>query len=64
MGIRNINDGLNYMYNALNYVCGIYTDYDKRFSSNVDICNAYEQFLPVKKDIRRMLFNLSCTLCY
>lgn len=47
--IRNTNDGLQYMYNALNYVCYEHTDYDKRYSPNVDIDNAYEQFLLVKR---------------
>ena len=47
--IRNTNDELNYMYNALNYVSGGHTDYDKRYSLNTDINNAYEQFLLVKK---------------
>ena len=37
------------MYNALNYVCYEHTDYDKRYSLNTDIDNAYEQFLTVKK---------------
>lgn len=47
--IRNTNDGLEYMYNALNYVYGGHTDYDKRYSLNTDIDNAYEQFLLVKR---------------
>lgn len=47
--IRNTNDGLEYMNNALNYTMGTHTDYDKRYSPNVDIYNAYEQFLLVKK---------------
>lgn len=47
--IRNTDDGLQYMYNALNYTMGTHTDYDKRYSPNVDIYNAYEQFLLVKK---------------
>ena len=47
--IRNTNDGLKYMYNALNYVCNGHTDYDKRYSLNTDVDNAYEQFLKVKK---------------
>lgn len=47
--IRKTNDGLNYMYNALNYVLGIHTDYDKRYSPNTDINDAYNQFLIVKK---------------
>ncbi len=42
--IRNTNDGLNYMYNALNYVAYGHTD-----SINTDIDNAYEQFLAVKR---------------
>jgi len=46
--IRNTNDGLKYMYNALNYVTYGHTDYDKRYSLNTDIDNAYEQFLAVK----------------
>ena len=47
--IRNTNDGLDYMHNALNYVYGGHTDIDKRYSPNVDIYNAYEQFYLVKK---------------
>ena len=47
--IRNTNDGLEYMYNALNYVLYGHTDYDKRYSLNTDINNAYEQFLLVKR---------------
>lgn len=47
--IRNTNDGFEYMYNALNYVLYGHTDYDKRYSLNTDIDNAYEQFLLVKK---------------
>ncbi len=47
--IRNTNDGLNYMYNAINYVTYGHTDYDKRYSLNTDIDNAYEQFLTVKR---------------
>ena len=47
--IRNTNDELDYLYNVLNYTMGIHTDYDKRYSPNVDIYNAYEQFLLVKK---------------
>ena len=47
--IRNTNDELQYLYNVLNYTMGIHTDYDKRYSPNVDIYNAYEQFLSVKK---------------
>jgi len=47
--IRNTNDGLDYMYNALNYVTYGHTDYDKRYSLNTDIDNAYEQFLMVKR---------------
>lgn len=47
--IRNTNNGLQYMYNALNYVLYGHTDYDKRYSFNTDIDNAYEQFLLVKK---------------
>ena len=47
--IRNTNDGLTYMRNALNYVIYGHTDYDKRYSINTDIDNAYEQFLAVKK---------------
>ena len=43
--IRNTDDGLQYMYNALNYVTYGHTDYDKRYSLNTDIDNAYEQFL-------------------
>ena len=40
--IRNTNDELQYLYNVLNYTMGIHTDYDKRYSPNVDIYNAYE----------------------
>lgn len=47
--IRNTNDGLVYMHNALNYVTYGHTDYDKRYSLNTDIDNAYEQFLAVKR---------------
>ena len=47
--IRNTSDELQYLYNVLNYTMGIHTDYDKRYSPNVDIYNAYEQFLSVKK---------------
>ena len=47
--IRNTNDELDYLYNVLNYTMGIHTDYDKRYSPNVDIYHAYEQFLSVKK---------------
>lgn len=46
--IRNTNDGLAYMYNALNYVCYGHTNY-MRYSLNTDIDNAYEQFLAVKR---------------
>ena len=34
--IRNTNDELQYLYNVLNYTMGIHTDYDKRYSPNVD----------------------------
>ena len=37
------------MNNALNYVYIGHTDYDKRYSLNTDIDNAYEQFLLVEK---------------
>lgn len=47
--IRNTNDGLEYMNNALNYALSGHTDYDKRYSLNTDINNAYEQFLLVKR---------------
>lgn len=47
--IRNTNDELDYLYNVLNYTMGIHTDYDKRYSPNVDRYHAYEQFLSVKK---------------
>ena len=47
--IRNTSDELHYLYNILNYTMGIHTDYDKRYSPNVDIYHAYEQFLSVKK---------------
>ncbi|MCM1509040.1 MAG: relaxase/mobilization nuclease domain-containing protein, partial [Ruminococcus flavefaciens] len=47
--IKNTNDGLAYMRNALNYVVYGHTDYDKRYSINTDINNAYEQFLAIKR---------------
>ncbi len=47
--IRNTNDGLKYMHNAINYITYGHTDYDKRYSLNTDIDNAYEQFLAVKR---------------
>lgn len=47
--IRNTNDGLEYMYHALNYVCYGHTDSDKRYSINTDIFHACDQFLWVKK---------------
>jgi len=47
--IRNTNDGLGYMHNAINYVTYGHTDYDKRYSINTDIDNAYKQFLAVKR---------------
>lgn len=47
--IRNTDDGLQYMYNALNYTMRTHTDYDKRYSPNVNIYNTYGQFLLVKK---------------
>lgn len=47
--IRNTNDELVYMRNAINYVCGGHTDYDNRYSINTDIHNAFEQFLLVKQ---------------
>jgi len=47
--IRHTDGGLQYMYNALNYVCYGHTDYDKRYSINTDIDNAYEQFLAIKR---------------
>lgn len=47
--IRHTDDGLDYMHNALNYVYGGHTDIDKRYSPNVDIYSAYEQFYLVKK---------------
>ena len=43
--IRNTNDELDYLYNILNYTMGVHTDYDKRYSPNVDIYHAYEQLL-------------------
>lgn len=46
--IRHTDDGLNYMKNALDYVLGGHTDLDKRYSPNVDLYNAYEQFWLVK----------------
>ena len=39
--VRNTNDELHYLYNVLNYTMGIHTDYDKRYSLNVDICLLY-----------------------
>lgn len=47
--IRNTNDWLEYMCNALNYITHGHTEYDKRYSLNTDIDNPYEQFLLVKK---------------
>ena len=47
--IRNTNDGLEYMNNALNYALVRHTNYDKRYSLNTDIYNAYEQFLKMKR---------------
>ena len=47
--IRNTSDELHYLYNVLNYTMGVHTEYDKRYSPNVDIYHAYEQFLSVKK---------------
>ncbi len=46
--IRNTDDGLQYMYNALNYVLYRHTDYDKRYSINTDVDDAYNQFYAVK----------------
>ena len=51
--IRNTNDELDYLYNVLNYTMGIHTDYDKRYSPNVDIYHAYEQFLSVRQAVIR-----------
>ena len=34
--IRNTSDELQYLYNVLNYTMGIHTDYDKRYSPNVE----------------------------
>ena len=39
--IRNTSDELHYLYNILNYTMGIHTDYDKRYSPNVDIYHAF-----------------------
>lgn len=47
--IRNTDDGLQYMYNALNYIIHGHTDYDKIYSFNTDIDDAYNQFLIVKR---------------
>lgn len=47
--IRNTDDGLQYMYNALNYIIYGHTDYDKIYSFNTDIDDAYNQFLIVKR---------------
>ncbi|MDD6270036.1 MAG: relaxase/mobilization nuclease domain-containing protein [Oscillospiraceae bacterium] len=47
--IRNTDYGLPYMNNVLNYVCYGHTDYDKLYSLNTDVYNAYEQFLTVKR---------------
>lgn len=65
--IRNTNDELQYLYNVLNYTMGIHTDYDKRYSPNVDIYNAYEQFLSVKnisvrQAVIRHFILLSCMM--
>lgn len=46
--IRHTDDGLKYMYNALNYTMGNHTAFENRYSPNVDIYNAYEQFWLVK----------------
>ena len=53
--IRNTDDGLKYMHNALNYVIGTHTDYDKRYSPNVDIYNACEQFSLVKNTLEKQV---------
>lgn len=47
--IRNTDSGLQYMYNALNYVIYGHTDYDKVYSINTDIHDAYNQFFAVKR---------------
>ena len=47
--IRNTNDGLQYMYNALNYITYGHTDCDKVYSINTDKDNAYDQFFTVKR---------------
>lgn len=47
--IRNTNDGLNYMKNALDYITYGHTGCDKRYSLNTDLNYAYEQFYAVKK---------------
>lgn len=47
--IRNTDDGLQYMYNVLNYITNGHTDYDKIYSFNTDIDDAYNQFLIVKR---------------
>ena len=60
--IRHTDDGLRYLYNALHYTMGIHTDYDKRCSPNVDIYNAYEQFLFVKKNKRQSCISFYCRI--
>lgn len=62
--IRNTNDSLGYMNNALNYTMGTHTDYDNRYSPNVDIYNAYEQFLLVKKYFGKTSENSGCITFY
>lgn len=47
--IRNTDDELVYMRNAVDYGINGHTDYDKRYSMNTDINDAYEQFLTVKR---------------
>lgn len=47
--IRNTDDGMDYMENAINYVIDGHTDYDKRYSFNTDIDDVIHQFRIVKE---------------
>lgn len=63
--IRNTNDGLEYMNNALNYALVRHTNYDKRYSLNTDIYNAYEQFLKMKRYLVKqveILYFIHCSI--
>ena len=64
--IRNTNDELQYLYNVLNYTMGIHTDYDKRYSPNVDIYHAYEQFLKYGQMASKMASGkrAACASCW